>query len=173
MIQSFDTQLQVVLRALRDVVAPSLPAGDKQVQEQFALSLAALEFMRARLPLARRYLRADLIAYVALAREAVSLASAHQPQACDELDGLLGAADRQLGRPEADDADLLAVTRQLRESMSRLVAGARQADYEPRLTSLVVDHSQEMLRQERLWCLPLGFELKPEELGAQDWQSGR
>ena len=52
MIQTFDTQLEVSLRAMRDVVAPALNDAESHVLEQFGLVLATLEFMRHRLPYA-------------------------------------------------------------------------------------------------------------------------
>ncbi len=48
--QAFDTQLQVVQRALGEVVLPALGGASGHVIEQLHLSMAALSFMQQRLP---------------------------------------------------------------------------------------------------------------------------
>jgi hypothetical protein len=159
MIQSFDTQLQVVLRALREVVMPVLPADNRAVQEQFALSLAALEFMRARLPMSRRYVRADLRAYIDLATAVAATARD------DSVGDLARRGQLAFDDPDADDTHLIAVTRALRDAVGDRVEAALGAPYEAELTQLIVTQSAEPLRRERIWCVPLGFELKPDDLG--------
>ena len=49
MIHSFDSQLQVALRALEEVVAPSLAGAEKHVVEQLMLAIVTIGFVKTRL----------------------------------------------------------------------------------------------------------------------------
>ena len=64
--QSFDVQLQVSLRALNDIIVPTLVQtnADKHVIEQAQLVIATLSFLKLRLADARRFARAELRTYL-------------------------------------------------------------------------------------------------------------
>lgn len=168
MIQSFDTQLQVVMQALSDVLAPALAAADKHVVEQLNLSLATLSFIKSRLPEARRYYRMELSSYLALAEEAVGIAGPHLGSECGAIREQISSGRVQLNSPEADVADYQAVTRRLREGIAALLNRADGQDDDKKLNALILDKSERILNQYRLWCLPFGFESNIEHLG-QDW----
>jgi hypothetical protein len=169
MIQSFDTQLQVVLRALREVVAPALSGGAKHVVEQLHLSMATLEFMRGRMPHARRFSRQELQAYIALAEEVMRIVAPEQAASREQMASIVASAKSALDRPECENEDYQAVTRQLRERIAAATTAAVATPYESALEALIVRSSQDMLQQDRLWCVPFGFELKPEELPPPKW----
>lgn len=162
MIQSFHTQLQVTLRALREVVAPALDQKDHQALEQLHLSVATLEFMQKRLPYARRYHRMELNHLIGLARQVIEIAAARP--AAESLAKAINLGNHELNRPEAEVEDYLIVSRQLRDLISGAVADAVGQPFEDRLDALIVNATEYLLLRERVWCQPLGFELKPQDL---------
>jgi hypothetical protein len=161
--QSFAIQLQVVQRALGDVVMPALAGAEKHVIEQLQLSMAAIGFMQSRLKDARRFFRAELLAYLDMAEAVLQ----HADSAA--LGSSVAAGRAVLDLPEADDSKIQAATIALREEISSLVASAAAAPYEAALDALILEKSEAILMQGRLWCLPLGFELKPEDLPQPGW----
>jgi hypothetical protein len=169
MIQSFDTQLQVVLRALREVVAPALTGSAKHVVEQLHLSLATLEFMRSRMPHARRFCRQELQSYIALAAEVMGVVAPEQATSREQMASIVAAGKLALDRPDCENDEYQAVTRQLRERIAAATTAAVGTPYESALEALILRSSQDMLQQDRLWCAPFGFELKPEELPPAKW----
>jgi len=164
MIPSFNTQLQVVIRALREVVAPVLPQGEKQAVEQLHLSLAMLTFIREKLPYARRYHRLELERYLELGEKALALV---EPR-CATLGQALKDGRAELARPQAEIEDYLYVTRRLRERLAALVTEAAGKPHEQKLDALILEASKALILQERAWFVPYGFELRPETLPTMD-----
>ena len=159
MIQSIDKQLQVVMRALREVVAPALGGAEKHVAEQVHLSIATLAFVAERLPDLRRYTRWELSAYLDLARD---VDGTHTDPA---IAAFVEAGTAALGRPEADVTEYEAIARQGREAVTAFA----EADGSVELERLILQRSAAIIDQQRLWCVPFGFELKPEILPAPAW----
>lgn len=164
MIQSFQIQLQVTLRALREVVAPALDQKDKQALEQLHLSVATLEFMQKRLPYARRYHRTELDHLIGLARQVIEITATARSATAESLAKAISLGNQELNRPEAEVEDYLIVSRQLRDLISGAVADAAGQPFEARLDTLIVNATEYLLLRERVWCLPLGFELSPQDL---------
>jgi hypothetical protein len=164
MIQSFNNQLQVSIRALREVVAPALSSSEKQAVEQLHLSLATLEFMRTRLPYARRYFRMELEGYLDLARQVTEILANELPKQKAQLESSIKLGKSELDRPTAENEDYLIVARQIRETISATIAEAVGKPFAQRLNALIIKTSEQQLLQERVWCLPFGFELRPEDL---------
>jgi len=164
MIQSFNNQLQVSIRALREVVAPALNSSEKQAVEQLHLSLATLEFMRTRLPYARRYFRMELEGYLDLARQVTAILVSELPTQKVQLESSIKLGKSELDRPTAENEDYLIVARQIRETISATIAEAVGKPFAQRLNALIIKTSEQQLLQERVWCLPFGFELRPEDL---------
>jgi hypothetical protein len=164
--QSFDTELQVVLRSLKEVVLPALSGADKHVVEQLHLSIAALTFMQQRLPQAGSYFRGELTDYAALAEAAADLMTPHDPDEAEELRVLANAGRNTLQRPTADWADSIDATRELRAAVAGLIERRAGAPYARDLNDLVIATSFKLHLQARAWYLPFGFELHPETLPA-------
>lgn len=169
--QSFDMQLQVVQRALSEIVLPALGNAEKHVVEQLHLSMAALAFMRARLPMARGFFRAELSGYMDLAGVVRTLLEGHGAETPADLGQLVQAGQAELDRPAAEIEDYQAITRQLREAITGLTTREVDQPYEAALDALIVERSVDQHAQDRFWCLPLGFELRPETLAVPDWAS--
>jgi hypothetical protein len=164
--QDFETQLQVIQRALGEVVLPALGNADKHVIEQLHLSLAAIGFMQQRLPLARRYYRGMLQRYLTMAN---AVCARLQANACG-LEDLSAKGQATLDDPSASDADFRAATAALRAMIAVLVETSQDTPHESALDALVMEHSEAILSEDRSWCIPLGFELRPEDLPKPDWQ---
>lgn len=159
MIQNFDAQLQVALRALQDVVAPALGGAEKHVVEQLMIAVGTLAFVKTRLPEARRYYRMELRGWISLAKEAAAVAGEPEAMAL-----AIDLGEDTLGDPEADIAEFEAVSRRLSDEIAALASAANG-----RLDALILERSAERIGQYRLWCAPFGFEQQPETLPAPAW----
>lgn len=166
--QSFESELQVVLRALGEVVLPALESAEKHVVEQLHLSMAALEFMRQRLPLAAQFYRRDLADYIALAVAAADLLQPYEASRASQLRALADDGRAALDDPLAAQADWVRVTRQLRRTVTLAIEASAKAPYEPALDQLVLDHASAVHMRARAWNLPFGFELRPQDLPSLD-----
>ncbi|MGD9472370.1 MAG: hypothetical protein AB7G24_10310 [Novosphingobium sp.] len=169
MIKPFDTQLQVALRALNEVVAPALTGAEKHVVEQLHLTIATLGFVKERLPQARRYYRMELRSFLDLAAQAVTLAGVGLADACAGLDDCIGAAEALLLDPEADLPDYEAATGALRDGIARLSSEAAGTPRQQELERLILNGSRQIIEQSRVWCVPFGFEPAPDALPAAKW----
>jgi len=167
--QDFETQLQVVQRALADVVLPALSGAPGHVIEQLHLSMAALGFMQQRLPHARRYYRQTLASYGEMADAIAALLGDHDGTDDSGLRTLAQHGRDVLDDPAADEADYRRCTEHLRAKLAEVVAAAEGAPYEAALDAMILARSAPILLQERIWCLPLGFELKPEDMPKPGW----
>jgi hypothetical protein len=166
--QSFESELQVVLRALAEVVLPALDGAEKHVVEQLHLSMAALEFMRQRLPLAAQFYRRDLGAYIALADDVAALLAAHDNSRAAHLRALSDAGRAVLANALSEQGDWVTATRQLRSAVTQAVETSGRALYEQTLDQLVLDHAAAVHLHARAWNLPFGFELRPQDLPMVD-----
>ncbi len=169
--QSFDVQLQVALRALEEVVAPALEGAEKHVAEQLHLAIATLNFVKIRLPEARRYYRMELRSYMRLAQDAIDLASPALPGQASVLAGAIAAGRQMLDDPEADLDAYQAATSDLRDLIASLSDASARTRHAAELDKLILDRSGAILTQCRQWCTPFGFELKPEELAPPEWSA--
>lgn len=165
--QSFDTQLQVVLRALGETVLPALGGAEKHVVEQLQLSMVALDCIRQRLPHAGRFYRGELAAYVAQADAVAALIDA--PSDIDQLRAHADAGRAALQNPAADWADYVDATRTLRETIADVAERSAGSSFEATLDKLVLATASDLHLQSRVWCQPFGFELRPEDLPAPTW----
>lgn len=155
MVPDIDLQLRVVIKALRDVVAPAIDPGNRLAAEQLHLSIATLGMVEARLPLAGRRVRAELANAIAMA-EAADAAALAAP---------LSEARAALENPRADGRDLEMHKARLLTAVSTLIDdvpedGARTDS----LARAVIAASKPQFDLIRAWCLPAGFEPDPDEV---------
>ena len=169
MIQSFETQLQVSLRALGEIVAPALAGADKHVIEQLHLVMAALGFMQARLSSEVGFQRAELEAYLALAEEVAANFKKHRGSACVTLIEAVSAGRAALASATSEADDYQHSTRRLRELVTALITDSSSEAEAADLQAMVLARSGAMIGDARLWCLPLGFELDPAALPRREW----
>ena len=169
MIQSFETQLQVSLRALSEIVAPALAGADKHVIEQLQLVMAALGFMQARLQLADAFQRTELEAYLALAETAAANFRKHRGSDYATLIEAMSGSRAALASETSEAEDYQRSTRRLRELVAALITETSNEAEAAELRAIVLTRSGDMIGDARLWCLPLGFELDPAALPRRDW----
>ncbi len=164
MIQSADVQLQVVLRALEEVVAPALGGAEKHVVEQLMLSIATIGFVKTRLPEARRFYRMELRSSIELAQAGTRIAGPS-----DAMAQAVDAAAAALADPEADIAEFEVASRRLRDLVTALSHASVGQPCQAQLDAAIMATSGELVAQARQWCIPFGFELKPESLPEPAW----
>lgn len=164
MILDFDTQLQVSLRALQDVVAPALAGAEKHAVEQLMLAILTIGFVKTRLPEARRFYRMELRNWIGLARDVAAIADAE-----NGLAAKVQVAEAALNDPEKDLADFERASRELRDAITAASSVAAGSEEGRRLERAILERDADMLAQSRQWCLPFGFELQPELLSKPAW----
>lgn len=164
MIHSFDSQLQVALRALEEVVAPSLAGAEKHVVEQLMLAIVTIGFVKTRLPEARRFYRMELRTCIEMAQAAGGIAGTSAEMAQAIAEGNSALAD-----PGADNVAFEAASRRLRDLVTALSAVLAGQPDQTRLDAVILEKSSALLGQYRLWCAPFGFELQPEKLPKPAW----
>ena len=168
MIQLTDTQLQVSLRALREVIAPALKDSASHVVEQTHLVIATLEFAKQRLPHTRRFYREELRYFITYGLEVAELIGAEHPSLADDISEKCQHGEEELQRPEADVEDYLLVNRQLRELISAAVDQAASGPVEAALGRLVLERLKGYLPYQRAWLLPFGLDPSPGDLPPVD-----
>lgn len=164
MIQDFDSQLQVSLRALEEVVAPALDGAEKHIVEQLMLAIATIGFVKTRLPEARRFYRMELRSCIALGAEAARI-----DRAATVLAAAIDAGEAALADPEADIADFEVASRRLRDQITALSHAAVGTPHQAALEAAILEKSGALIAQQRQWCAPFGFELQPEALPQPAW----
>lgn len=167
--QSFEAQVRMAARALRDVIAPALDGAEKHVVEQLHLVMATLDFVATRLPDGGRHARMELASYLALAANAEAIVRADLPGEADALRADIALGDAAFAASESDAADCQAATRRLREQISALAASAVGLPSQGALNAEILGRSAPILAQSRLWSAPFGFELDPDELPSPAW----
>jgi len=151
MVPDAELQLAVVIKALRDVVAPAVDPGNKPAIEQLHLSIATIGLVQRGLPLAHARARQELLNALGLA-EAVTAAGG----AVDDA-----AARAALADPAADEARLDAVRRAVLVAVEQAVADAAGTARESAVARAVVQASKAQCDLARAWSAPAGFEVEP------------
>lgn len=164
MIQSFDTQLEVSLRALGEVVAPALGDAEGHVLEQFNLALATLNFTRQRLPYARRFHRLELRHLIAFSTAVRRIVDSDQRDVSNQLEAAENFGKSELARPQAESEDYVMASRKLRELIGQCVQLAKGKHYETELDAMVLKQGQAFLPAQRAWCSPLGLDTMSDKL---------
>ena len=161
-----DNGLRAAVKALTDVVAPSIDRGDPLAQEQLRLVVDYLEFVRCRLDFLYDRDRFELGHELALAN---ALQRLHPPcsastaqllnvaiEAGTQADAAVGTSTVAL---KAASAALAAAARELIREAAAFAAEARSA-----IERQVIKASGERILFERAWYLPLGFDPAPGDV---------
>lgn len=158
MVPDTDLQLAVVIKALRDVVAPAVDPANKLAIEQLHLSIATIGLVQRGLPLAHARARRELLNAVALAEAVAAVGS--------PIDG--GAAQAALGDPAADEPRLDSERRALLAAVEGAVTAAAGTTRETAVARAVIAASKPQCDLARAWCAASGFEVEPDALPALD-----
>ena len=161
MVPDFDLQLQAVLKALRDTVAPAVDPANKVAIEQLHLSMATIAMVRDRLPQARRFARRQLEDGLELAR-AVAAAAGRDPMIDrGPLDTALARASAQLNDAAADTQGFEAANAALTVATVAVINAAQNGTAIAAIDAAVLRYSAPAIERARAWCLSAGFEPDP------------
>jgi hypothetical protein len=162
MVPDTHLQLTVVIKALRDVVAPAVDPEDKLAVEQLHLSIATLSLVQSWLPLGHRRARRELLNAIDLAdrvRSAGAEIGVH---------GHETAARASLENACADEAALDSVRVQLLAEIETAVAAASGGASERAVARAVIVGSRPQFDLARVMCQRAGFDLSSAELPSLD-----
>lgn len=159
MVPDTDLQLQVVLKALREVVMPAVDPANGVALEQLHLAIVTLDLVRSRLPLRHARIRQELRNARALAGE-VSAAGGGGGLAEAILE-----AETLLLDPEANEATLDATRLRILSAVEDAVA---VSNGDRAIARAVIAATRPQTDLARAWCLPAGFDVDPQDLPALD-----
>ena len=159
MVPDFDLQLQAVLKALRDTVAPAVDPANKVAIEQLHLSMATIAMVRDRLPQARRFARRQLEDGLELAR-AVAAAAGRDPM-IDRGPLDTARASAQLNDAAADTQGFEAANAALTVETVAVINAAQNGTAIAAIDAAVLRYSAPAIERARAWCLSAGFEPDP------------
>ena len=164
-------ELQTVIKAMTDVIAPALDVNNKLAQEQAQLSIGVLNIVSQRLHLLYRYDNDELARYLALA-ETLAEQTASLPEASQALHALANSVESGsdvLDRARADPEELRDANFDLREKVGALITavyGAADTNALKHVSATVTAHSKEQLLRERAWLIGKAWEADPKSVPA-------
>lgn len=161
MVPDFDLQLQAVLKALSDTVAPALDPANKVAMEQLHLSIATIAMVRDHLPLARRFARRQLEDALDLARAVAEAARADPAIGVAALDIAVAVTPALLTDPTADTADFEAGSATLTAATLVVINAGQNSAAIAAIDAAVLQASRPAIERSRAWFLSAGFEPGP------------
>jgi hypothetical protein len=162
MIPDPDLQLQVVITALRDVVAPGMSPTDRRATEQLHLAIATLGLVRSRLPMVAAFRRAEFEDALNLGDRLCALSS--EPDQADALRAVTRRAHAAVDEILKCSHDLESLTHELQAASCAVVESAQEPAYRE-IALAVVKAAKPGVDRARAWCLPAGFESDPAQVG--------
>ncbi|HEX5805136.1 MAG TPA: hypothetical protein VFY31_02220 [Macromonas sp.] len=156
-------QIQVILKAMTDVIVPALAPDNRLAQEQSQLVIGMLNILAQRLPLMYRYDRDELARSLALVdtlREQARPWPAAQA-ALQALEHSAAAGRDVLDRAQADPAELESANGALRAQLGTLISALyTDSDMSPltHLSQTLTAHAKEQLLRERAWVVLQGLD---------------
>ncbi len=159
--------LLAAVKALTQVVAPSVDPRNPLAVEQLRLVSLYLDFHAKRLPQERRLAWKDLQLQAELTRQSAQLLQDARPDLAQRLQAPLKVADAQLALPVAPASQWQATHARLAEALADAIAQVQDtAALRDPLEALVLAHARGQLMLHRVWFLPFGFEARPDDLPA-------
>lgn len=158
--------LGAAVKALTQVVAPSVDPRNPLAVEQLRLVGMYLDFLAQQKPSERRLAWKDLSLQCELARQAADLLAQAWPQLCQRLREVLGRAQTQLDTPVSPVAHWERLHAELAEVLSEAIEAVStgEAALRDALDTLVLSHAQGQLLLHRVWFLSYGFEARADQL---------
>lgn len=158
--------LLAAVKALNQVVAPSVDPTNPLAVEQLRLVGLYLDFLAQQRPHERRLAWMDLSLQCALARQAGALLVPALPDIGKRLLAAVDRAEAQLRLPVAQASRWQGLHAELAELLSEAIAAANlgEAPLREHLDALVLSHARGQLLLHRVWFLPYGFEARPDSL---------
>lgn len=154
MVPNIDVQLQAVIKALRDVVAPAIDVSNPQAREQLHLSIATLDMLRSHIPLVHACARRELANALAMVDD-VTDAGSEELRDCEQT----LRAKAALLDPTADARQLDAVRIAILRVVADVVATRPDNDSRLAIERAIIRHTRSQTNLARAWCEPAGFEV--------------
>jgi hypothetical protein len=154
MVPDADLQLQVVIKALGETIAPAVNPANQVAVEQLHLSLGTLKMLRAQLPMTRRFLRALLGDAIALAER---LGESVDAAGRESLQAGVAAARAILADPAVENEEIESARSELTDRTVKLLSAADDAT-RSRLDPVVLEMSKHAIERSRAWFAGSGFE---------------
>lgn len=165
MIPTIDERLASVVRALTDVVLPSLPPEAALAQEQIELSIGHLQILRAQLDAAPAYEAEELADAVALGDALAGLRT--DREAAERAQAALRSAlaqARSAARPEAGRNARIAIN----AAVDALVVAVGKGGGRVEVYEAILRAEKARVAKDRRWFAPFGFDMAPTEDGNAD-----
>ncbi|MES2482315.1 MAG: hypothetical protein V4609_09985 [Pseudomonadota bacterium] len=161
-----ENALHAAIKALNQVVAPSVDRSNPLAVEQLRLVSMYLEFHVQHRSHERKLAWTNLHLQARLAQEAGKLLATVLPDGSARLIAAAQAAQRQLGDTGAPATVWERMHGELGQCISEVQAEANACDESDRnaLDTLVLAHAREHLELHRVWFKSFGFEGRPESL---------
>lgn len=156
MVPSPEMQLRSAIKSLTDSVRPAIDATNKAAAEQVDLVIATLAMVRDRIPLLRRFARAEL-------KDQIELASKVTPYlieggvAIEAIAILTQSALALLADPAGDATDLEHLSVEFGNAVACAIAELPPAGTS-RLTKMMLETSAIHVRRMQAWNLPAGYD---------------
>ena len=160
-----DIQIQVILKALKDVILPAVDKDNKLAQEQTHLAIGTLQLMAKFLPIAYRYDRDELDRYVGLSRNLIAqVGNEAGGGAFKNLETIAAHGADVLERARAEPAEMEKAIFDLRATVGELIeavhAGGDKAA-QASVRKLVLAAAKPELERERAVVVDMGWETDP------------
>lgn len=156
MVPSPEMQLRSVIKSLTDSVRPAIDVTNKAATEQVDLVIATLAMVKDRIPLLRRFARAELKDQIELANK-VAPHLIEAAVATEVITTLTQSAVALLADPEGDSGDLEHLSVELGNAVACAIAELPPAGTS-RLTKMMLETSAIHVRRMQAWNLPAGYD---------------
>ncbi|MFF0710428.1 hypothetical protein [Gordonia sputi] len=154
MADHLENTLRATIKSLRDVVGPAVDSADPMAQEQMALSLMALEFVRSRLDHLHARDRFLLQHYLQMGQkiaDAVTPAPVH-------LNSALDAARAVVDQADVSDVRIRSAADAIAAAISDVVDSPLDEGTRREVDTTIVESSCDRIEFERAWHAPMGFD---------------
>jgi tellurite resistance protein len=155
MTPTVEERIKSVIRALTDVIAPSLPTNAGLATEQIQLCVAHLQILTAQLNAAYGFEQDEFLDAAALAKEIVSIADGgtETSDSKKSLEGIVGSANSS-----ADfRASRIAINAAIAVVISAIAVDGTVAARR-RTGEVILKHEGARVAKDRQWFAPYGFD---------------
>jgi hypothetical protein len=164
-------QIQAIIKAMTDVILPSVDPDNRMAQEQATLVIGMLNLLSQHLPLAYRYDCVELSRLLDLSKvlqlQAEGLEGTSS-KALEELAASTRDGENVLDRAKAEPCELERAAINLREKIGALIQTAYEKTDDTgslhTIGVMVLDAAREQLLRERVWLVSQGWESHPNKL---------
>ncbi len=160
-----DIQIQVILKALKDVILPAVDKDNKLAQEQTHLAIATLQLMAKFLPIVYRYDRDELDRYIGFSRDLIAqVGNKAGGGASKNLQAVAAHGANVLERARAEPAEMEKAILDLRATVGELIEAVHASGDKAAQASvhkLVLAAAKPELERERAVVVDMGWETDP------------